>query len=254
MPRRWIIPEGYTKTRTTGEMKARGDREKARVSLFQVKKDPTGKVRLQFSSLLICPKWSGAGLSFGSQSPRAFLTLSPDFTFRSLFTIMSFVEELWSSVFTPGPTPTLLVATNVTFAALQLVLFVLLLATYSVHFVVLSFLCAGLWYSINWFAHEVRLAQQAQEAEKKAQAESEPGSDRKKDSVDSADSDTETEAVAGKKPKKSPKDYAVTTGSAASARLQPTQRDPAKRASPGGDSSGYGSTDSEWEKVEDNRP
>ncbi|KAJ5179846.1 hypothetical protein N7492_003056 [Penicillium capsulatum] len=166
---------------------------------------------------------------------------------------MSFVEELWSSVFTPGPTPTLLIATNVTFAALQFVLFVLLLATHSVHFVVLSFLCAGLWYSINWFAHEVSLAQQAQEAEKKAQAESELGSGRKKDSGDSTDSDTETEALAGTQAKKTPKDYAVATGSTASARLQPTARDPAKRASPAGDSSGYGSTDSEWEKVEGNR-
>lgn len=167
---------------------------------------------------------------------------------------MSFVEELWSSVFTPGPTPTLLIATNVTFAALQLVLFALLLATRSVHFIVLSFLCAGLWYSINWFAHEVRLAQEAQEAEKKSQAESEPASDRKKVSVDSTDSDTETEALVGNKPKKASEDYAVASGSAVSARLQPTERDPTKRASPGGDSSDYGSTDSEWEKVEDNRP
>lgn len=164
-------------------------------------------------------------------------------------TMASFVEELWSSVFTPGPTPTLLVATNVSFAALQLVLFALLLATYSIHFIVLSFLCAGLWYSINWFAHEVRVAQQAQEAEKKKQAETDPGSGRKKDSVDSADSDTETEVLVGKDPKAS----AVATGTAASARLQPTERDPTKRAS-GGDSSGYGSTDSEWEKVEDSRP
>ncbi|KAJ6017066.1 hypothetical protein N7451_000445 [Penicillium sp. IBT 35674x] len=158
----------------------------------------------------------------------------------------SFVEELWSSVFTPGPTPTLLIATNVTFAALQFVFFVLLLATYSIHFVVLSFLSAGLWYSINWFAQEVSAVQRAQEAEKKAQAEAETtGSDRKKDSVDSADSETETESFSGQKPS------AVATGSAA-ARLQPPDQDPKKRVSVGGDSSGYGSTDSEWEKVEDN--
>ncbi|KAJ5934789.1 ER membrane protein (Pkr1) [Penicillium verhagenii] len=159
----------------------------------------------------------------------------------------SFVEELWSSVFTPGPTPTLLIATNASFAALQLVFFALLLATYSIHFVVLSFLSAGLWYSINWFAREVSAVQRAQEAEKKAQAEAETtGSERKKDSVDSADSETETESLAGQKP------TAVTTGSAVSARLQPTEEDPKKRISAGGDSSGYGSTDSEWEKVEDN--
>jgi hypothetical protein len=167
----------------------------------------------------------------------------------------SFMEELWSSVFTPGPTRTLLIATNATFAALQLVLFVLGLATYSIHFVVLSVLCAGLWYSINWFAHEVRIAQAAQEAERKQQAETEAGStDRKKDSgaVDSADSETETESFAGSKTV--PTSSAVATGSeSASARLQPTERDTKKRPSTGGDSSGYGSTDSEWEKVDDNK-
>ncbi|KAJ5653701.1 hypothetical protein N7490_000704 [Penicillium lividum] len=161
--------------------------------------------------------------------------------------MVSFVEELWLSVFTPGPTPTLLIATNVTFAALQLLFLVLLLATYSVHFVVLSFLSGGLWYSINWFAHEVSAVQRAQEAEKKAQAEAETtGSERKKDSVDSADSETETESVSSQKA------TAVATGSAVSARLQPTEEDPKKRINVGGDSSGYGSTDSEWEKVEEN--
>ncbi|OQD68618.1 hypothetical protein PENDEC_c033G01854 [Penicillium decumbens] len=147
----------------------------------------------------------------------------------------SFVEELWSSVFTPGPTPTLLIATNVSFAALQLVLFILLLATYSLHFVALSVISAGLWYSINWFAQEVRAAQLAQEAEKKQ----DPAPDRNKE----GDSDTETESLG--------KPSAAATGSAPSSRLQPTERDPKKRLSSSGYSSGNGSTDSEWEKVED---
>lgn len=165
------------------------------------------------------------------------------------------MEDLWSSVFTPGPTRTLLIATNASFAALQLVLFILGLATYSIHFVVLSVLCAGLWYSINWFAHEVRIAQAAQEAERKKQAETETGSaERKKDSSagDSADSETETESFAGSK--KVATSSAVATGSeSASARLQPTERDTKARPNTGGDSSGYGSTDSEWEKVDDNK-
>lgn len=153
----------------------------------------------------------------------------------------SFVEELWSSVFTPGPTPTLLIATNVSFGALQLVLFGLLLATYSLHFVALSVISAGLWYSINWFAAEVRAAQLAQEAEKK-----DPALNRNKDSVE-GDSDTETETFG--------KPSAIATGSASlsSSELQPIERDSKKRPSSGGDSSGYGSTDSEWEKVEDNK-
>lgn len=101
----------------------------------------------------------------------------------------------------------------------------------------------------------MRIAQAAQEAERKKQAETETGStERKKDSGarDSADSETETESFAGSK--KVPTSSAVATGSeSASARLQPIERDTKKRPSTGGDSSGYGSTDSEWEKVDDNK-
>ncbi len=70
----------------------------------------------------------------------------------------SFMTDLWESIFTPGPTPVLLKATNISFAALQVTLFALLVATYSLHFVVLSILCAGLWYSINWFSTELAAA------------------------------------------------------------------------------------------------
>ena len=82
----------------------------------------------------------------------------------------SFFEELWQSIFTPGPTPTLLVATNVTFGALQVVLAALLFATYSVHFLVLSVLCGGLWAAINWFARELKAHQQQEEEETKRRA------------------------------------------------------------------------------------
>ena len=57
----------------------------------------------------------------------------------------SFFEDLWESIFTPGPTPTLLIATNASFAALQLLFFALFIGTYSIHFVILSFLTGGLW-------------------------------------------------------------------------------------------------------------
>ncbi|KAF2752024.1 Pkr1-domain-containing protein [Sporormia fimetaria CBS 119925] len=79
----------------------------------------------------------------------------------------TFLTNLWESIFTPGPTPTLLVATNASFAALQLVFFGLLIATYSIHFVILSILCAGLWWAINWFAGEIRAAQAAEEEAKR---------------------------------------------------------------------------------------
>jgi hypothetical protein len=89
----------------------------------------------------------------------------------------SFAEKLWESIFTPGPTPTLLVATNASFAALQLLLFAMLLATYSIHFFILSFLCGGLWWAINWFAAEIRAAQ-AKEEEAKRIREARRGKDK----------------------------------------------------------------------------
>jgi hypothetical protein len=102
----------------------------------------------------------------------------------------SFVQDLWESIFTPGPTPTLLIATNVTFAALQLVLAGLLIATYSIHFVVLSVLCGGLWAAINWFANELKVHQkQEEEKERRAQAAA-------RQAVSSEDSETEVEGAA----------------------------------------------------------
>jgi len=88
-----------------------------------------------------------------------------------------FLTDLFQSIFTPGPTATLLVATNVTFAALQIVLLLLLIATYSIHFVVLSFLSAGLWWAINWFAAEIRAGQLAEEEKQRRLDENAPGED-----------------------------------------------------------------------------
>jgi hypothetical protein len=93
-----------------------------------------------------------------------------------------FLTDLFESIFTPGPTHSLLVATNVAFAGLQLTLLALLIATYSVHFLILSFLSAGLWWAINWFVVELRIAEAA-EAEKK----------KRRDDLGSGD-DSETEA------------------------------------------------------------
>jgi ER protein Pkr1 len=74
----------------------------------------------------------------------------------------TFFENLWNSIFTPGPTPTLLIATNAAFCALQGVLGLLFIFTYSIHFAVLSVISAGLWWSINWFAEELRKAEKAE--------------------------------------------------------------------------------------------
>jgi hypothetical protein len=74
-----------------------------------------------------------------------------------------FMTKLWESVFTPGPTPTLLIAANASFGTLQALLFALFLATWSYHFVALSVICGGTWWGINWFAAELAKAQAAEE-------------------------------------------------------------------------------------------
>lgn len=102
----------------------------------------------------------------------------------------SFFSDLWESIFTPGPTPTLLIATNVTFGALQIVLAALLYATYSVHFIVLSVLCGGLWGGINWFAQELQVHQEQEEEKARRALAAKPPV------VSSEDSETEVEGAA----------------------------------------------------------
>jgi len=166
----------------------------------------------------------------------------------------SFVEELWNSIFTPGPTPTLLVATNASFAALQFLLVILLIATYSLHFLVLSLLCAGLWYSINWFATEVAREQHAQQAEPKKEKSPTP--------ENASDTETETppqsppasrgvsKTPLSNPPAQAPKYERPKEGQATL--LQPKVAESAeslRRRRSLGESSGYVSTDSEWERV-----
>ncbi|KAL1976345.1 hypothetical protein VTN31DRAFT_2627 [Thermomyces dupontii] len=155
----------------------------------------------------------------------------------------SFVQDLWSSIFTPGPTPTLLVATNATFAALQVLLFALLLATYSIHFVVLSFLSGTLWWGVNWFANEVQQAQvRAEEEQRKTQqVKGEQDEKQKATGVDErtgSETETETEG-ASRARRRAPR---------SSSQTQPTAKGLA--GVPGEGASGYVSTDSDWEKVE----
>lgn len=79
----------------------------------------------------------------------------------------TFLTNLWESIFTPGPTPTLLIATNITFFSLQILFLALLIATHSFHFVALSILSAGLWWGINWFATELKRAKEIEEEAEK---------------------------------------------------------------------------------------
>jgi hypothetical protein len=130
----------------------------------------------------------------------------------------AFFSDLAQSIFTPGPTASLVLATNVSFACLQVVLLVLLVSTFSIHFAILSVLSAGLWAGINWFVKELALVR-AQEAERKSREE--------------ADEDTETEA-----------------DTAASKSLELPRAGVGSRGEAG--SRSEISTEDEWERVEEN--
>lgn len=100
----------------------------------------------------------------------------------------SFMVDLMNSIFTPGPTSSLVLATNVSFACLQVVLFALLIATYSIHFLILSIICGGLWAAINWFVKELAI----HEAQQKQQNESEATPGR---AESSGESDTYAQTI-----------------------------------------------------------
>ncbi|TLS28902.1 hypothetical protein PpBr36_00367 [Pyricularia pennisetigena] len=156
-----------------------------------------------------------------------------------------FIKDLWESIFTPGPTPSLLIATNVSFAALQVVLFALLVATYSVHFVVLSGLCGGLWWAINWFAREVKEAQRLEQLEKQRQPPP---------ALSSSDDETEVETTAARpRPRKTPAAATTTQAKPEETKGELKHRaaaTPLAGPSASATSSKSGvSTEDEWEKV-----
>ncbi|KAK4170410.1 ER protein Pkr1-domain-containing protein [Cladorrhinum sp. PSN259] len=165
----------------------------------------------------------------------------------------SFFVELWESIFTPGATPTLLLATNVTFAALQAVLALMLYATLSIHFCILSVICGGLWYSINWFARELKVHQQQEEEKARRAAPAIPA-------LESSDSETEVEGSNSveslKKGAKPPPTPVVT-----SSQVEPAERqgelklrvtDERAESVSSQDIKSSVSTEDEWEKVSEN--
>ena len=153
----------------------------------------------------------------------------------------TFLTDLVNSILTPGPTPSIIIATNASFAALQLVLFVLLILTYSIHFVILSGLSAGLWWAVNWFVTELEAANQ-KEKEAKQIREMRKGFD------DRGVEDSETETETGDWGNRSKE---IGSRKQAEKFLNPdhAQEGVLKRRSLGNGSSGDLSTDSEWDKV-----
>ncbi|EFQ29302.1 ER protein Pkr1 [Colletotrichum graminicola] len=177
----------------------------------------------------------------------------------------SFITNLWESIFVPGPTPTLVRAANGAFASLQVLLTILLLATWSIHFVILSFLSGSLWFAINWFVNE--LAVHAEQEARKAEASS-SGVGGAGNIQTTDDSDTEVEGVAGGRVGVGKKGAAVgssqvetpeqqraadlkrRTAAAAAAAAVAAESGP-EDATNGGTQSSV-STEDEWEKVSGN--
>ncbi|KAF3769189.1 Pkr1-domain-containing protein [Cryphonectria parasitica EP155] len=156
-----------------------------------------------------------------------------------------FFQDLWESIFTPGPTPSLLIATNATFAALQLVLGALLLATYSIHFVILSFLCAALWWAINWFARELQ-ASHDQELKEKASAARKTAARAR--TIQTSESETEVETFPDKATTQG--QPAVAASQEVEVRASPAVGELKQRIPPASQGSkSSASTEDEWEKV-----
>ncbi|KAI1814090.1 ER protein Pkr1-domain-containing protein [Poronia punctata] len=153
----------------------------------------------------------------------------------SLIIMAGFVEQLWESIFVPGPTPTLLIATNISFGCLQLLLLVLLIATYSVHFLALSVLSGGLWWAINWFSAELNAAKAREEAEK-SHTEQRPAIQG------SEDSETEVETIISRgKPKTKSRE------------VEPVEQvGELKLRAQAAEVKSAVSTEDEWEKVSEN--
>jgi len=153
--------------------------------------------------------------------------------------VAAFFTDLMNSIFVPGPTQSLIVATNASFACLQLLLFILLVATYSIHFLILSFLCGGLWWSINWFVAELNVSHELEERKKKEEEEKEEG----RRALDS-ESDTDAETVI----------ESARSGSKEVELLEKvgSMKDRGRMASGGRGSKSEQSTEDEWEKVSEN--
>ncbi|SCV05213.1 LANO_0H02542g1_1 [Lachancea nothofagi CBS 11611] len=70
----------------------------------------------------------------------------------------NFFEELWSSIFTPGASPQLIVATHVSFFMLSCCLGWLIYCTKNGHFVALLGISTLLWVTVTWFISELNHA------------------------------------------------------------------------------------------------
>ncbi|QLG72360.1 hypothetical protein HG535_0D00670 [Zygotorulaspora mrakii] len=91
----------------------------------------------------------------------------------------NFFVALWESIFQPGTTPQLIIATHLSFAALVATLGWLIFATSgNIHFIALFSISICLWLAVTWFVQElnhVKLSDNRTiESESKAEEEKRP--------------------------------------------------------------------------------
>src|ERR1700732_2463862 len=63
----------------------------------------------------------------------------------------SVATSLWDSIFTPGPTPILVKAMNISFFALFALLIPLVYYTHNIHVILLTIVAIGLWAALQWY-------------------------------------------------------------------------------------------------------
>ncbi|KAG0670784.1 SMK killer toxin resistance protein [Maudiozyma exigua] len=72
----------------------------------------------------------------------------------------SFITGLWESVFQPGTSPQLILATHLSFSALLITLAWLIFVTSgNIHFIMLFIIATLLWITVIWFISELKSAQ-----------------------------------------------------------------------------------------------
>lgn len=81
--------------------------------------------------------------------------------------VVDFVEELWTTITTPGTSPALVKATHGAFAGLLITLLFCIAMTRNIHFIFLFIIASGLWASITWFIREIELEKARLKAEGK---------------------------------------------------------------------------------------
>lgn len=71
----------------------------------------------------------------------------------------SFITGLWESVFQPGTSPQLILATHLSFTALLITLAWLIFVTSgNIHFIMLFVIATLLWITVIWFISELKSA------------------------------------------------------------------------------------------------